>query len=161
MVKGRAPVGVLSSTIDRRLAILAEAFASTPRNRITILEAGKAAMDDIRQQIATMDALVDARLAIAEHVARKAVTTAVFLAFATLLLGLLAGLIGIRTFVEGIARGVQINAENAERLAQGEPLRKAFEGADEIGRSGRRSSPRRNDSPSAIGPCMRRTRSSG
>jgi diguanylate cyclase (GGDEF)-like protein len=131
------PVGALSSTIDHRLGILTEALGSTPNNRVAVLDAGKAAMDLIRREIASMAALVNARLAAAKADAHDAVTTAALLAIASLLLGLLAGLGGIRTFVGGIARGVQINTENAERLARGEPLSEAFEGADEIGRSGR------------------------
>jgi diguanylate cyclase (GGDEF)-like protein len=132
---GRA--AALSSLIDRRLVILRQALASSPGNRTAILESGKETMDEIRAQIASMDQVVAQRLSDAKQRAQSAVLAALLSAVGGLLLGILAGLIGIRTFVGGVVRGVRMNTDNAERLARGESLENPPDGDDEIGRSGR------------------------
>jgi hypothetical protein len=53
---------------------------------------------------------------------------------AGLVLGLLAGLAGVALFTSGIARRVDVNAENARRLGEGLPLEPVLLATDEIGR---------------------------
>jgi diguanylate cyclase (GGDEF)-like protein len=126
----------LSHLIDRRLAVFSLTLA-TRSGRTGMLETGKAVMDEIRRQVSEMETILTASLLRAESAEESAVARARWAALGSVLLGSFGGYAGIRIFVGGVARGVRRNTENAERLAQGEALREAPRGADEIGRSGR------------------------
>ena len=129
--------GALRKLIDRRLSVFREALDSTSAGRTAVLEVGKAIMDQIRGSISEVDGVLATALALAESAEEAAVSRARWAAIGSVLLGLVAGSIGIRVFVGGVARGVRTNTENAERLARGLSLKEPPGGADEIGRSGR------------------------
>jgi signal transduction histidine kinase/ActR/RegA family two-component response regulator len=98
------------------------------------LEKEKMTMDLLRRQVADLVSGPTAVFAV-QHKKITALQTRIeLLGIAGLALGLLAGVIGVALFTSGIARRVGINAANARRLGEGQPLEPAIHAGDEIGR---------------------------
>ncbi|HEX3922206.1 MAG TPA: ATP-binding protein [Streptosporangiaceae bacterium] len=127
-------------------ATAATAFAELSRLRSSIaarvslsnlrpgLERGKMTMDLLRRQVASL-AYGPTAVAVAQHgVITRLESTIDALNIAGLVLGLLAGLLGVALFTSGVSRRVAMNAANAKLLGEGKPLNPTADAADEIGR---------------------------
>jgi signal transduction histidine kinase/ActR/RegA family two-component response regulator len=104
------------------------------KSLIPALKNETAAVDLLRRQTAT---LVDgpATLFATNHIEIEALQARVeLLDIASPVLALLAGLAGVALFTSSIARRVGMNAENARRLGEGQPLEPVIHAGDEIGR---------------------------
>ena len=97
------------------------------------LENQKNTMDLLRRQVASLADHPNDLVAIAHNQITALTTRIDLLDIAGLGLGLLAGLAGVALFASGIARRVGLNAENARRLGEGQPLLPAVTAGDEIG----------------------------
>jgi signal transduction histidine kinase/ActR/RegA family two-component response regulator len=109
---------------------------TSDRNLLPALLNGKTTMDLLRRQVAS---LVDGPRALVavQHNELTALQRRIELFdIAGLVLGLLAGLAGIALFTSGVARRLGVNAENARRLGEGQPLEPILFAGDEIGRLG-------------------------
>jgi signal transduction histidine kinase/CheY-like chemotaxis protein len=98
------------------------------------LRHGKVTMDLLRVRVA---GLADGPTAVAvahRSVINRLESTIDVLNIVGLVLGLLAGLVGVALFTTGITRRVALNAVNAKRLGEGKPLEPTVRSADEIGR---------------------------
>ena len=91
-------------------------------------------MDLLRRQAASLADAPTALVAIAHNKITALQTKIELLDVAGLAVGLLAGLAGVALFTSGIARRVGLNAENARRLGEGQPLEPIIYAGDEIGR---------------------------
>jgi signal transduction histidine kinase/ActR/RegA family two-component response regulator len=100
------------------------------------LQAGKTTMDLLRRQVASLAAGPAALVAIQHNKITTLQTRTELLDIVSLVLGLLTGLAGVALFTSGIARRVGMNAENARRLGEGQPLEPILFAGDEIGRVG-------------------------
>jgi signal transduction histidine kinase/ActR/RegA family two-component response regulator len=123
----------LSELAQLRSAISRGASAGNLR---PALENGQTTMDLLRRQVAE---LVEGPTALGtvEHNKLTALETRIeLLDIAGLVLGLLAGLAGVALFTSGIASRLSVNAENARRLGEGQPLEPILVAGDEIGRVG-------------------------
>jgi signal transduction histidine kinase/ActR/RegA family two-component response regulator len=98
------------------------------------LENQKNTMDLLRRQVASLADGPTAVVAIQHNKITALQTKTELLDVAGLALGLLAGLAGVALFTSGIARRVSLNAENARRLGEGQPLEPIIYAGDEIGR---------------------------
>ena len=98
------------------------------------LEKQKNTMDLLRRQVASLASAPTAVVAIQHNKITALQTRIELLDVAGLVLGLLAGLAGVALFASGIARRVGLNAENARRLGEGQPLEPIIRADDEIGR---------------------------
>ena len=98
------------------------------------LEKQKNTMDLLRRQVASLASAPTAVVAIQHNKITALQTRIELLDVAGLVLGLLAGLAGVALFASGIARRVGLNAENARRLGEGQPLEPIIRAGDEIGR---------------------------
>jgi signal transduction histidine kinase/CheY-like chemotaxis protein len=125
----------VDATLGQVLAELAQlrsasSDGSPARNLPAALLNEKTTMDRLRGQVAGPTAMV--------AVQRDKITAQQrrieLLDIAGLVLALLAGLAGVALFTSGIARRVSVNAENARRLGEGEPLEPVISAGDEIGR---------------------------
>jgi PAS domain S-box-containing protein len=131
--------GLVDATTGRVLTELTQLRAairggtSLPALRAP-LERQKVTMDRLRRQVAGLvsgpTALILPRRA---QITRLEAVTEV-LDVAALVLGLLAGLVGVALFTSGISRRVTAAAANADRLGRGQPLQPAPRSADDIGR---------------------------
>lgn len=128
-----------AATTDLVMAELARMRASiaagtTGRVLTSELEFGKATMDRLRRQVASLTAgpaaITIARRAQIDRMESDIDT----LSYAGLAVGLLAGLIGVALFTSGISRRVATAAGNADRLGEGQPLDTVPGARDEIGR---------------------------
>ena len=90
-------------------------------------------MDLLRRQAASLADAPTALVAIAHNKITALQTKIELLDVAGLAVGLLAGLAGIALFTSGVARRVGLNAENARRLGEGQPLELIIYAGDEIG----------------------------
>jgi signal transduction histidine kinase/CheY-like chemotaxis protein len=113
-----------------RSAISAGASATALRSD---LENGKTNMDALRTQTAAL-----ARDPAAINLARRADITRMestidWVSIGGLVLGVLAGLIGVALFGSGISRRVTVAAANADRLGEGQPLEPVRRAGDELG----------------------------
>jgi signal transduction histidine kinase/ActR/RegA family two-component response regulator len=97
------------------------------------LEQEKRTMDQLRSQIADLAAVPAAFLVPQRAKISSLESTIEAVDVADLLLGLLAGLLGIALFTSGVSRRVAKNAANAIRLGNGEPLEPVTPSRDEIG----------------------------
>jgi signal transduction histidine kinase/ActR/RegA family two-component response regulator len=98
------------------------------------LEREKATMDLLRRQVASL-ANGPTALVVIQHNKIVALQSRIeLLDIAGLVLGLLAGLAGVALFTTGIASRVAVNAQNARRLGEGQPLEPMTGAGDEIGR---------------------------
>jgi signal transduction histidine kinase/ActR/RegA family two-component response regulator len=98
------------------------------------LERQKNTMDLLRRQAASLAAAPTVLVAFQHNKLTALQMRIELLDIAGLVLGLLAGLAGVALFTSGIARRVGLNAENARRLGQGQPLKPIIYAGDEIGR---------------------------
>ena len=98
------------------------------------LENQKNTMDLLRRQVASLADHPNDLVAIAHNKITALQTQTELLDVAGLTLGLLAGLAGVALFTSGIARRVGLNAENARRLGEGQPLEPIIYAGDELGR---------------------------
>jgi signal transduction histidine kinase/ActR/RegA family two-component response regulator len=129
----------VAATTDLVMAELARTRAeigagTTGRALTPALEFGKATMDRLRHQVASLTAgpaeIVVVRRADIDRMESDIDT----LTYAGLAVGLLAGLIGVALFTSGISRRVATAARNADRLGEGQPLDPVPGARDEIGR---------------------------
>ena len=98
------------------------------------LQRGKGTMDALRSQIAAL-AGGPAAIALAHRADINRLESVInAVSIAGLVLGLLAGLIGVALFTSGISGRVSMAAANASRLGEGEPLETVPGAADELGR---------------------------
>jgi signal transduction histidine kinase/CheY-like chemotaxis protein len=129
----------VDATTGQELAELAQldsaiSYGGSGQNLLPALLNGKTTMDRLRIQVAVLIAGPTA-LVTFEHNRLTALETRIqLLDIAGLVLGLLAGLVGVALFASGIARRVGAVAENARRLGEGLPLEPAAYAGDEIGR---------------------------
>ena len=98
------------------------------------LENQKNTMDLLRRQVASLAVGPNDLVAIAHNKITALETRIDLLDIAGLALGLLAGLAGVALFTSSVARRVGLNAENARRLGEGQPLLNTITAGDEIGR---------------------------
>jgi len=98
------------------------------------LENQKNTMDLLRRQVASLAVGPNDLVAIAHNKITALQARIELLDIVGLALGLLAGLVGVALFTSGIARRVGMNAENARRLGEGQPLEPITYAGDEIGR---------------------------
>ena len=103
-------------------------------NLRSALEKQKHTVDLLRRQVASLANAPTAVVAIQHNKITALQTKIELLDVAGLALGLLAGLAGVALFASGIARRVGLNAENARRLGEGQPLEPIVPAGDEIGR---------------------------
>jgi signal transduction histidine kinase/ActR/RegA family two-component response regulator len=128
----------VDATTSQELAELAQlrsaiSDGTSARNLTQALLNGKTTMDRLRSEVAALVA-GPAALVTVEHNKLTALQTRIeLLDIAGLVLGLLAGLAGVALFASGIAGRVGMNAENARRLGEGQPLEPIIPAADEIG----------------------------
>jgi signal transduction histidine kinase len=123
-----------TGTVMRELAQLRRVVKRGVGALRSRLEHEKSTMDLLRRQVAV---LVD-RPAAEQIVQRGRISRLQAVIgrtdLAALVLGLLAGLVGIALFTSGVSRRVATNAANADLLGQGRPLEPVVWSADEIGR---------------------------
>jgi signal transduction histidine kinase/CheY-like chemotaxis protein len=98
------------------------------------LENQKNTMDLLRRQVAGLADGPTAVVAVQHNKITALEARIDLLDIASLALGLLAGLAGVALFTSGIARRVGLNAENARRLGEGQPLLPTITAGDELGR---------------------------
>jgi signal transduction histidine kinase/AmiR/NasT family two-component response regulator len=129
----------LDATTGKVLSQLAQLKSAVSRGSpaeslIPALRNEKATMDLLRRQVAS---LVDGPTALvaAGHITITTLQTRTeLLDIAGLVAGLLGGMAGVALFTSGIARRVGMNAANARRLGEGQPLEPIIHAGDEIGR---------------------------
>jgi len=129
----------LDATTGQVLAELAQLRSATSggtsaRNLLAALLNEKTTMDRLRAQVADLAAGPNAIVAVQRDKITALQTRIELLDIAGLVLALLAGLAGVALFTSGIASRVRMNAENARRLGEGEPLEPIIPAGDEIGR---------------------------
>jgi signal transduction histidine kinase/ActR/RegA family two-component response regulator len=105
-------------------------------NLRSALENGKTTMDLLRRQVASLVAGPEALVAVQHKKITTLQTRTELLDIAGLVVGLLAGLAGVALFTSGVASRIGVNAENARRLGEGQPLVPILFAGDEIGRVG-------------------------
>jgi signal transduction histidine kinase len=129
----------VDATTGQELAELAQlssaiSHGGSGQNLLPALLTGKTTMDRLRGQVADLVLGPEALVTI-EHARLDTQETGVQLFdIAGLVLGLLAGLVGVALFASGIVSRVGMNAENAGRLGEGLPLEPVAYAGDEIGR---------------------------
>jgi signal transduction histidine kinase/CheY-like chemotaxis protein len=131
----------VDATLGQELAELAQLRSAVSRgtsvgNLRPALQTGKATMDLLRRQTASLAAGPTALVAVQHNKIAALQTRTELLDIAGLVLGLLAGLAGIALFTSGVASRLGVNAENARRLGEGLPLEPILFARDEIGRVG-------------------------
>jgi signal transduction histidine kinase/ActR/RegA family two-component response regulator len=130
---------VVDATMGQELVELAQlhsaiSYGGAGQNLLPALLNGKTTMDRLRRQIAALIAGPTALVTVEHNKLTTLQTRIQLLDIAGLVLGLLAGLVGVALFASGIARRVGAVAENARRLGEGLPLEPATYAGDEIGR---------------------------
>jgi signal transduction histidine kinase len=128
--------------IDRlareELAILLEVrSAPSEARQLVLLSRGLLVRQDLREELDAIVARKNAELAEARAAAQDSRAMSTVIIAASLLLGLLGGVLAMGAFSSGVARRIRRLEENAARLAGGAPLRSLPAGNDEIGRLGR------------------------
>jgi signal transduction histidine kinase/CheY-like chemotaxis protein len=98
------------------------------------LENGKTTMDRLRGQTAALDQGPTAIHTTGHAEIVRMESTISWVSIAGLVLGLLAGLIGVALFGSGISRRVKAAAANADLLGEGQPLQPVRRTGDELGR---------------------------
>jgi signal transduction histidine kinase/ActR/RegA family two-component response regulator len=126
-------------TTGQELAELAQlrsaiSYGGAGLNLLPVLLNGKTTMDRLRGQVAALIAGPTALVTIEHNDLTTLQTRIQLFDIAGLVLGLLAGLLGVALFASGIARRVGAVAENAGRLGEGLPLEPVAYAGDEIGR---------------------------
>jgi signal transduction histidine kinase/ActR/RegA family two-component response regulator len=129
----------VDATTGQELLELAQLRSAISRgvpagNLRTALENGKTTMDLLRRQVASLVSAPNTLVAVQRHKITAQQTKIELLDVVGLVFGLLAGLAGVALFTSGIASRVSINAENARRLGEGQPLEPILFAGDEIGR---------------------------
>ncbi|HEX2744621.1 MAG TPA: histidine kinase dimerization/phospho-acceptor domain-containing protein, partial [Streptosporangiaceae bacterium] len=131
-------VDATTGTVLVQLAQLKSAVSrgSSAGSLIPALKNEKATMDLLRRQVAGLAAGPTARVAVQHNKISTLQVRTELLDIAGLVVALLAGLAGVALFTSGIARRIGVNAENARRLGEGQPLEPILFARDEIGRVG-------------------------
>jgi signal transduction histidine kinase/ActR/RegA family two-component response regulator len=131
-------VDATTGTVLVQLAQLKSAVGrgSSAESLIPALKNEKATMDRLRRQVASLAAAPTALVAVQHNKIATLQTRTELLDIAGLVLGLLAGLAGVALFTSGVAGRIGVNAENARRLGEGQPLAPILFARDEIGRVG-------------------------
>jgi signal transduction histidine kinase/CheY-like chemotaxis protein len=106
---------------------------TSDRNLLPALENGEATMDLLRHQVASLVVGPTALVAVEHNKITTLQTRTELLDIAGLVVGLLAGLVGVALFTSGVASRIGVNAENARRLGEGLPIEPTFPAGDEIG----------------------------
>jgi signal transduction histidine kinase/ActR/RegA family two-component response regulator len=127
---GAAASQAFSELAQIRSAIAAGASVSGLRPALTI---GKATMDQLRRQTAGLVRGPAALMTVKHNNINKLEAAIDALNIAGLLLGILAGLVGVALFTSGISRRVAAAAANADRLGEGLPLEPVSYSGDELG----------------------------
>jgi signal transduction histidine kinase len=129
----------IAASADRAFAELAQIRAATGRGvPVASLEPallnGEKTMDELRGQVAALEggpeSLADRRV----QQINGLESTIGALNIAGLILGLLAGLVGVALFTSGVSSRVIAAAHNANRLGEGQPLLPVAPSGDELGR---------------------------
>jgi signal transduction histidine kinase/ActR/RegA family two-component response regulator len=124
-----------AATAMQELAELRAAVADGPTGPLQQdLLVGKQTMDALRNQVGNLAARPAAIVAAHRIDINRMETQIGVLTIAGVLIGLVAGILGIVLFTSGISHRVIAIAANAERLGQGEPLRPRPTARDELGR---------------------------
>ncbi len=140
VVEGAVPqqqaVDAITGKVLFQLAQLRSAVSHgiSAGNLRAALENQKNTVDLLRRQAASLADHPNDLVAIQHNKITALQTQIELLDVAGLALGLLAGLAGVALFASGIARRVGLNAENARRLGEGQPLAPIIHAGDEIGR---------------------------
>jgi signal transduction histidine kinase/ActR/RegA family two-component response regulator len=130
----RATAVTATTALAELATVRSETVAGVPVAALgPALESGKTTMDRLRRQIA---ALVSGPAA--SDLVRRANITRMesiinWVSIAGLVLGVLAGLIGVALFGSGISRRVTAAVTNADRLGEGRPLEPVSRAGDELG----------------------------
>jgi signal transduction histidine kinase/ActR/RegA family two-component response regulator len=95
---------------------------------------GKITMDRLRRQVAALVVGPTALVSVEHNKLTVLQTRTEQFDVASLVLGLLTGLVGVALVTSGIARRLGAVADNARRLGEGKPLEPAIYATDEIGR---------------------------
>ncbi len=129
-VAGATASLAFSELAQLRSAVAAGASAGGLR---PALVSGKATMDRLRGQMASLTRGPTAEMNVHRNNINGLETAIDLLNIAGLLLGILAGLLGIALFASGISRRVAAAAANADRLGEGLALEPASPSGDELG----------------------------
>jgi signal transduction histidine kinase/CheY-like chemotaxis protein len=129
----------VDATTGQELAGLAQLHSAisdgtSARSLLPALLNGKTTMDRLRREVAGLVAAPAVLGAVQRNKITTLQTRIELLDIAGLVLGLLAGLAGVALFTSGVAARVGMNAENARRLGEGQPLEPVIYARDEIGR---------------------------
>ena len=127
---------------DRRLQISAALIASQradrlPRSAISLLEQGKRTSDDLHRQLDAMQQEEQRLLGLRQARARQTRTLALGAIGLSVVVGLAGGVAATLLFAAGVTRRAEQLEGNAERLANGLPLRPRLPGNDALGALGR------------------------
>jgi signal transduction histidine kinase len=127
-------LGRVSGLCERRLAALRGTLSASGSAAVTDrLAEGRVISEDISREFASMRE-EETRLWIARIVAETRLRERLSVAmYGVAILSLAAGIVAMGLFLTGIVRRAEALRQNAERLADGEPLRELAGGADEIG----------------------------
>jgi signal transduction histidine kinase/ActR/RegA family two-component response regulator len=106
---------------------------TSARNLLPALLNGKTTMDRLRGQVANLVVGPEALVTVEHNKLDRLEAGVQLFDIASLVLGLLAGLVGVALFTSGIVGRVGMNAENARRLGEGLPIEPTFPAGDEIG----------------------------
>jgi signal transduction histidine kinase/CheY-like chemotaxis protein len=129
----------VDATAGQELAELAQLRSAisngvTGWNLLQALLTATTTMDRLRGQVASLIAGPTAMVTVEHNRLTTLQTRIQLFDIAGLVLGLLAGLVGVALFASGIASRAGLNAENARRLGEGLPLEPILVAGDEIGR---------------------------
>jgi signal transduction histidine kinase/CheY-like chemotaxis protein len=98
------------------------------------LDAGKQTVDLLRNQVTGLASASSADLAARRNTISQMESAINFVTIAGLVLGMLAGVIGVALFTSGISGRVAAAAANADRLGEGQDLAPVPDAGDELGR---------------------------
>jgi len=126
-------IGVREGLADRVVA-QREALVSEPSQLTSLLEDSKAFQDSIRQQLSAQQEDVHGEIQRGLATAKKARANGTAAVLGRAISGIVAGLLALALFVNGVGRRVRALQDNARRLSKGEPLATLPQARDELGR---------------------------
>lgn len=130
--------------MERRVAAMKQVVAGASQSSVVtlrdreLLVEGKLLMDEVRAQMAPMQAAQDAVLEGTTAAIREAQALSLLVVSVGAGLGMVGGIVAMLLFTAGVARRLEQVTANADRLAEHQPLIKMAAGDDEIGQLGRR-----------------------
>jgi signal transduction histidine kinase/ActR/RegA family two-component response regulator len=131
----RAAAATMTRVMGQLARLRSMVGAGAPRPALTAeLVSGKAGMDTFRRQIADLTKGPGAVTAAGRNVITRMESLIDAVSIAGLVLGLLAGVMGVALFASGVSRRVTVAAVNADRLGEGQPLEPVPGARDELGR---------------------------